>query len=528
MVHHKPQGSTLPMGDDGGLSMLEHGGTLLLSVVAVDDQGQGQVQVQGHQEEEEVDHDDISSSSSSSSSSPTGNKHKQTSCLLPARSLRSTNEACHSQQADGGGGRSLSFSKIFSFRIWAPAGASLSSSTLEDYIIDQHQLEHDAAAAAGAGAGAAKDKNKDEEEKLKQVCRSQSVPATSVARRFSSTAKGKGSRRVPDSSSLRRLRLVPLRVPLHPPPPLDQAASATAGGEEEEEEQQEEQDIAAEEAVCRICMVALSEEAVLKLECCCKGELALAHRACAIKWFSIKGNGTCDVCSQEVLNLPVTLRRLPDPDDPARPPSVVQAAVALAQAQAQLLQGTTQADGGAGDPTATTTSRYSSYRVWHGTPILVIVSMLAYFCFLEQLLVGDHGTAALAISLPFACVLGLFSSLTTTKMVSRRYVWIYSAVQFLFIVLFTHIFYRYVRMQAVIAIILSTFAGFSVAICTNSALLRILRWRARHAVASPTTTATAADAQGHGSSSRDRGPPVAMAVAVAEPDIEIALPPAHA
>jgi len=79
-------------------------------------------------------------------------------------------------------------------------------------------------------------------------------------------------------------------------------------------------------------------------------------------------------------------------------------------------------------------------------------------------------------------------------------------------------------MQAVIAIILSTFAGFSVAICTNSALLRILRWRARHAVASPTTTATAADAQGHGSSSRDRGPPVA----VAEPDIEIALPPAHA
>jgi hypothetical protein len=72
-------------------------------------------------------------------------------------------------------------------------------------------------------------------------------------------------------------------------------------------------------------------------------------------------------------------------------------------------------------------------------------------------------------------------------------------------------------MQAVIAIILSTFAGFSVAICTNSALLQILRWRARHAVASPTTTATAADAQGHGSSSRDR-----------EPDLEIALPPAPA
>jgi len=135
--------------------------------------------------------------------------------------------------------------------------------------------------------------------------------------------------------------------------------------------------------------------------------------------------------------------------------------------------------------------------------------------------------------LPFACVLGLFSSLTTTKMVSRRYVWIYSAVQFLFIVLFTHLFYRYVRssmwppkhqshlikhaylmnqvrMQAVIAIILSTFAGFSMAICTNSVLLQILRWRARH-VASPTTTTTGEG--GHGS----REPPAA--------DLEIALPP---
>jgi len=502
--------SSLPMGDDGGLSMLEHGGTLSLLSVAADDQGQE------HQEEEEVDHNDTSSSSS-----PTGNKHKQTSCLLPARSLRSTDDAAsHSQQA-GGGVRSLSLSKILSFRMWAPAGASLSSSsstsTLEDYIIDddQHQLEHD--------AGAAKDKNKEEEEeeeKLKQVCRSQSVPATSVARRFSGTAKGKGSRRVADSSSsLTRLRVVPLRVP-SPPPPLDQAT--TAGGEEEEEEQQqEEEDIAAEEAVCRICMVALSEEAVLKLECCCKGELALAHRACAIKWFSIKGNGTCDVCSQEVLNLPVTLRLRRLPDEPAarRPPSVLQAALALAQAHAQS---TPQ---GADDPIPTATSRYSSsYRVWHGTPILVIVSMLAYFCFLEQLLVGDHGTAALAISLPFACVLGLFSSLTTTKMVSRRYVWIYSAVQFLFIVLFTHIFYRYVRMQAVIAIILSTFAGFSVAVCTNSALLQILRWRPRHVVASPTT------AQGRHGSSSSRGPPVAMAVPVpmAEPDLEIAMPPAPA
>ncbi|OEL22836.1 hypothetical protein BAE44_0016146 [Dichanthelium oligosanthes] len=441
-----------------------------------------------------------------------------TSCLLPARSLRSTAplvvpSAQDQSHADGDLSiRSMSFSKLFSFRM-ARAPSSLSTS---DYI---DQLDHDAAAAAAASNFSALTLvstapthpsscsllhchclltdlliNKDntameEEEKLKQVCRSQSVPTS--ARRFKAA---KGLRRVADSSSLSpppagafRLRVVPLVSP--------EASVAAAGEEEEEEAAAAAEDIAAEEAVCRICMVALSEEAVLKLECCCKGELALAHRGCAIKWFSIKGNGTCDVCSQEVLNLPVTLRRLHDH------PSI-QAAVALAQAQGAQQQA---------DPTAAAAaSSGSRYRVWHGTPILVIISMLAYFCFLEQLLVGDHGTAALAISLPFACVLGLFSSLTTTKMVSRRYVWIYSAVQFLFIVLFTHLFYRYVRMQAVIAIILSTFAGFSVAICTNSVLLQILRWRARH-VASPTTP-TAGEG-GQGSREPSGG------------DLEIALPP---
>ncbi|KAH7438157.1 hypothetical protein KP509_04G002800 [Ceratopteris richardii] len=175
---------------------------------------------------------------------------------------------------------------------------------------------------------------------------------------------------------------------------------------------EEGEEIPEEEAVCRICFDILDEKGeAMKLECACKGELALAHKNCALKWFGIKGNRTCDVCGQEVQNLPVTLVR-----------------VSTQNANIQV----TQSSG--------------IRRVWQDIPVLVMISMLGYFCFLEQLLVGDMGSKALAIALPFACVLGFLISVSVTTVV-RQYVWIFAAFQFGLVIIFCHLFYSVITCQ---------------------------------------------------------------------------------
>ncbi|PWA39914.1 RING/U-box superfamily protein [Artemisia annua] len=225
------------------------------------------------------------------------------------------------------------------------------------------------------------------------------------------------------------------------PSPAREADNEEGGGE----------DIPEEEAVCRICLVELCEGGeTLKMECSCKGELALAHKDCAVKWFSIKGNKTCDVCHQDVQNLPVTLLR-------------IQSTVRNRTAGAS--RSNPMEVNGYGDV----------YRVWQEVPILVIVSMLAYFCFIEQLLVGNMGTSAIALSLPFSCVLGLLSSMTSSTMVKRRFVWLYASVQFAFVVIFAHIFYSVVHVQPVLSILLATFAGCGVAMSGSSIIVEILR-----------------------------------------------------
>lgn len=268
-----------------------------------------------------------------------------------------------------------------------------------------------------------------------QMQRSFSVPVN---------AKVKSLRRSDSSGRLVRVISATFRPRTEENSVVDNATEIEAACDDAAE------DIPEEEAVCRICLVELGEGGeTFKMECSCKGELALAHKECAIKWFSIKGNKTCDVCKKDVQNLPVTLLKIQNPANVIRRP-----------------------------PVAAQQREVTRYRLWQDVPILVMISMLAYFCFLEQLLVSDMGPRALAISLPFSCALGFVSTMIASTMVSKSYMWAYASFQFAIVILFAHIFYTVLNVHAILSVLLSSFTGFGIAISTNSLLVEYLRWRA--------------------------------------------------
>ncbi|VVB16744.1 unnamed protein product [Arabis nemorensis] len=311
--------------------------------------------------------------------------------------------------------RSLSLSKLFTPRI-----KRTSSLPVTPIVLSKSESAHGGSAAAPLTPSS---------KGSVQIARSRSVPVNVNDKEGSLNRMDSFFRVIPSTPRVKEGDMFPNAS----------EANDTETGEADGE------DIREDEAVCRICLVELCEGGeTLKMECSCKGELALAHKDCALKWFTIKGNKTCEVCKQEVKNLPVTLLRI----------------------QSIRNSGIHQLD-------------VTGYRVWQEVPVLVIISMLAYFCFLEQLLVEKMGTGAIAISLPFSCILGLLASMTASTMVMRRFVWIYASVQFALVVLFAHIFYSVVKLQPVLSVLLSTFAGFGVCICGSSVMVEFVRWKRR-------------------------------------------------
>lgn len=210
-----------------------------------------------------------------------------------------------------------------------------------------------------------------------------------------------------------------------------------------------EEAISEEEAVCRICMDSLTEDhgEILKMECRCRGEMALAHKECAFKWFGIKGDRVCDVCGSVVQNIPVTVVRY--------------------SGHEQTVSHSRSID-------AQTVNRVS---VWQDIPVMAIISTMAYFCFIEQLLVNKLGTKALAISIPFSIIIGLLASVTTIALVTKRYIWLYASAQFALVCMFGYVFFFMTKLEAVLAVLLAAFSGFGVAMTSNALILEYMHWK---------------------------------------------------
>ncbi|KAL2930478.1 Elongation factor 4 [Bienertia sinuspersici] len=160
------------------------------------------------------------------------------------------------------------------------------------------------------------------------------------------------------------------------------------------------EEIPEEEAICRICFEACEERQYPK-----------------DGWFSTRRNKNCDVCGQEVQNLPVTLLRV-----------------------ASASQGND----------AQEQNRHA---------------------------IQDLKTRAIVIAAPFAFSLGLVASVLAVLLAIKEYIWTFAAVEFAFIAIILCLLYNVLHLNPVYSLLLSSILGFSITLSLNSIYIHMFYWR---------------------------------------------------
>lgn len=272
------------------------------------------------------------------------------------------------------------------------------------------------------------------------------TPASArTASEFQRLYKGVVNKNVSRSLSVPGINVVIIRSPsfmankVHNLSDLDDQTTLSSPGCDNDEE------IPEDEAICRICFDACEEGNTLKMECSCKGALQLIHEECAVKWFSTRTNKNCDVCGQEVQNLPVMVLR-------------VSSAPQRNNGQEQSRQ---------------------TISAWQDFVVLVLISSICYFFFLEQLLIQDLKTRAIMIAAPFAFTMGIIASILAIVLAMREYIWTYAAVEFAFVAVILCLFYNVLHLNAVYSVLVSSILGFSVTLSLNSLYIHFFYWRVR-------------------------------------------------